>query len=130
MKVIAYTDGACSGNPGPGAWAALFRKDEKEHLFTGYVSRTTNNRMELQAVIEVLKEIKAGGEREVKIVSDSEYVVFGITGKHKRRANKDLWNLLEEALEGMKVEWERTSSNLMQYKCDKIARRIIGSKKR
>ncbi len=79
--VILYTDGACSGNPGPGGWAAILK-----HPATGKVKnisaaapKTTNNRMELTAAIEGLRAIDASRRRRVHLVSDSEYVIHGLT---------------------------------------------------
>lgn len=79
--VIVYTDGACSGNPGPGGWAVILK-----HPATGEVKRlsggevdTTNNRMELRAAIEGLSAIKSDRRRRVRLVSDSEYVIRGLT---------------------------------------------------
>jgi ribonuclease HI len=80
-EVILYTDGACSGNPGPGGWAAILK-----HPATGTIKKlsasepdTTNNRMELTAVIEGLRAMKGDERRRVHLVSDSEYVINGLT---------------------------------------------------
>ena len=78
--VILYTDGACSGNPGPGGWAAILKHpgSGKEKRLSGGDRSTTNNRMELQAAIEGFKAIKADRRQRVRLVSDSQYVIFGL----------------------------------------------------
>ena len=102
-----YTDGACLGNPGPGGYAALILKDDKEiEKISGAKKDTTNNRMELKAVIEGLKRIKKGSR--VELYSDSSYVLNGLsewiknwkknswkTASKKDVANKDLWQKLD-----------------------------------
>lgn len=114
--VDIYTDGACSGNPGPGGWGALliYRGQEKE-LMGGDIL-TTNNRMELLGAIEALKALKKPSR--VHLHTDSTYVKDGITkwiNNWKRNGwktaakkpvkNADLWQELEAALEGHDVEW-------------------------
>ena len=103
MKYIVYTDGACSGNPGPGGWGAVnFDKDKNQENISGKVKDTTNNRMELMAPIMTLKKIKT--DSEITIYTDSTYVKNGITNwikrwekngwmsaKKKPIKNKDLW---------------------------------------
>jgi ribonuclease HI len=111
MKVRIFTDGACSENPGPGGWAVVFNTASKCHTFSGNEQLTTNNRMELRAVIEAFKRI-VGKEsqyteprHEYDIYSDSAYVVNTInnhwieawqknnwqTTKHEDVKNRDLW---------------------------------------
>ena len=78
MKFIIYTDGACSGNPGPGGWGAvIFDEKRKQNNISGKVNDTTNNRMELMAPIMALKKIKS--KSDVTIFTDSTYVKNGIT---------------------------------------------------
>ena len=72
-----YTDGACSGNPGPGGWGALLRYNGSEKELSGYQADTTNNQMELKAVIEALKAVKQ--KKPIKLYTDSKYVMQGIT---------------------------------------------------
>ena len=115
-RVTIYTDGACSGNPGPGGWAAIliFRGVEKE--ISGGEAQTTNNRMELQAAIEGLKALKR--PCTVDLFTDSQYVRQGITAwmhNWKRRGwrtadnkpvkNEDLWRALDEAAGRHQVAW-------------------------
>lgn len=115
-KVEAYTDGACRGNPGPGGWGVLLRfNDHEKRLFGGEVE-TTNNRMELMAVIQALESLKR--ECAVKITSDSQYVLKGInewmanwkkrgwkTAAKKPVKNVDLWQRLDKACELHDIEW-------------------------
>jgi len=79
-EVILYTDGACSGNPGPGGWAAILKHPTtgRTKQVVGGAQRTTNNKMELTAVIEGLKALKNGKQWRVRVVSDSQYVVHGM----------------------------------------------------
>jgi ribonuclease HI len=112
MIVEIYTDGACSGNPGPGGWGAILRYGKTEKELSGGESDTTNNRMELMAAIEGLKALKR--ESEVHLYTDSTYVKQGITEwihgwKAKnwpaRIKNKDLWLELEVQNKKHKVSW-------------------------
>jgi ribonuclease HI len=111
-----YTDGACRGNPGPGGWAALLRRGEHEKEISGAEPLTTNNRMELTAVIRALEALK----RPVRasVYTDSEYVRRGIrdwlpdwkargwrTADRKPLKNLDLWQRLDELAAGHKIEW-------------------------
>ncbi|PCI04689.1 MAG: ribonuclease HI [Hyphomicrobiales bacterium] len=115
-RVQIWTDGSCSGNPGPGGWGALMRFGDHEKELCGGADDTTNNRMELQAAIESLKALKK--QCHVDLYTDSQYVRGGITGWIKnwkkngwRTANKkpvkniELWQALEEALSHHEVEW-------------------------
>jgi ribonuclease HI len=114
--VLAWTDGACLGNPGPGGYAALLRIRDKEREITGSESRTTNNRMELLGAIVALEALK----RPVAVVlhSDSQYVIKGmrewLAGWKKRGwrtsgkqevSNRDLWERLDRAAARHAVEW-------------------------
>ncbi|MDS4020511.1 MAG: ribonuclease HI [Candidatus Competibacter sp.] len=116
-RVVLFADGACSGNPGPGGWGALLRYREHEKELSGGEPATTNNRMELLAVIHGLEALKRPAR--VRIFTDSQYVMKGITEwlpAWKRRGwktvdrqpvkNADLWQRLETALTPHRVEWE------------------------
>jgi ribonuclease HI len=111
-----YTDGACRGNPGPGGWAALLRSGEHEREISGAEVHTTNNRMELTAVIRALEALR----RPVKarVYTDSEYVRRGVTewlsawkargwrtADRKPVKNQDLWEQLDELRERHRIEW-------------------------
>lgn len=114
--VEIFTDGACKGNPGPGGWGALLRyKGQEKSLFGGELD-TTNNRMEMMAVIEALRSLKR--PCEVKLTTDSVYVKNGITdwiGNWKKRGwktaakkpvkNVDLWKQLDQECARHKIEW-------------------------
>jgi ribonuclease HI len=115
-KVIIYTDGACSGNPGPGGWAALLIYGDKEKELSGYEKETTNNRMELMAAIQGLLSLK--GRCQVDVFTDSTYVRSGImewihswkkrgwkTADKKPVKNVELWQQLEEAASRHDVTW-------------------------
>jgi ribonuclease HI len=119
-EVLVYTDGACDPNPGPGGWAAVLRFDAPaaahEKVLTGAEPRTTNNRMELQAVIAALTTLKK--PCRVSLHTDSQYVQKGVTAylarwkakgwqtaDKKAVANQDLWQALDEALQRHQIEW-------------------------
>lgn len=95
--VELYTDGACLGNPGRGGWAYLLRYNSAEREGFGWEDETTNNRMELQAVCKGLRTLTK--PCRVTIYSDSQYVVRCGSGEYRRKANGDLWRLIEEQQE-------------------------------
>ena len=114
--VEIFTDGACSGNPGPGGWGAILRYGESEKELSGGAADTTNNRMELMAAIMALEALKKPSR--VRLTTDSEYVRNGITNwihAWKKRGwktaakkpvkNVDLWQRLEAALAPHQIEW-------------------------
>ena len=114
--VEIYTDGACSGNPGPGGWGAILRYGDHEKELNGGEAATTNNRMEMMAVIEGLSALKK--KSHVKIYTDSKYVMDGVTqwlegwkargwktADKKPVKNQDLWEKLDTALAAHKVEF-------------------------
>ena len=114
MRVEIYTDGACSGNPGPGGWGAVLRYGDKEKEISGAEAETTNNRMELMAAIMSLESLKR--RCDVDLYTDSTYVRDGImkwmdgwkakgwkTANRKPVKNKDLWLLLDDAVSQHKV---------------------------
>ena len=112
MIVEIYTDGACSGNPGPGGWGAVLRYGKHEKELSGGDAETTNNRMELTAAIESLKALKRPSK--VELYTDSTYVKQGITEwihgwKAKnwpnRIKNKDLWEALDAQNEKHDISW-------------------------
>lgn len=112
MDVVIYTDGACKGNPGKGGWGALLTGGEKPLEIFGGASRTTNNRMEITAVIEAFKRLTQKG-LSVKIVTDSNYIVKGMTEwlpkwlrkDFKDVKNADLWKELVDLSSQHTVEW-------------------------
>ena len=115
-RIVIYTDGACRGNPGPGGWAALLRYRQTEKTINGGAAETTNNRMELQAVIEALRTLKE--KCQVELYTDSTYVKNGITQwlpRWKRNGwrtagrkpvkNQDLWLQLDGVASKHQVDW-------------------------
>ncbi|MFT5007289.1 MAG: ribonuclease HI [Paracoccaceae bacterium] len=121
-ELFAYTDGACSGNPGPGGWGALLLAREgtkvlKERTLSGGAGDTTNNRMELMAAISALEALERPST--LTVVTDSNYVKGGVTGwifgwkkngwrtaSRKPVKNVDLWQRLDEAQARHQVTWE------------------------
>ncbi len=114
--VEIFTDGACSGNPGPGGWAAILRFRDEQKELTGGERETTNNRMEMMAAIAALEALKRPAQ--VEITTDSTYVKDGITrwihgwkkngwktSAKKPVKNQDLWQRLDQALAPHQVEW-------------------------
>ncbi|HEX7812932.1 MAG TPA: ribonuclease HI [Burkholderiales bacterium] len=114
--VHIYTDGACKGNPGPGGWGAWLKSGMHDRELFGGESQTTNNRMELTAVIEALGALKRPSK--VKLHTDSQYVKNGIsvwihdwkrrgwrTADKKPVKNEDLWRKLDDAVQGHDIEW-------------------------
>ena len=111
-----YTDGACRGNPGPGGWAALLLLGEHEREISGAEAHTTNNRMELTAVIRALEALKR--PVRARVYTDSEYVRRGVTewlaawkargwrtADRKPVKNQDLWQRLDEVRARHHIEW-------------------------
>lgn len=136
-EVVLYTDGACSGNPGMGGWAAILSYNGKEKILSGGEAETTNNRMELLGIISGLKALKE--KCLVKVYSDSQYVVGAFTdgwisswqSKGWKTAsgqpvkNRELWEELLSLTEKHKVEFNKVkghSDNENNNRCDRIAR--------
>ncbi|MEM0899225.1 MAG: ribonuclease HI [Pseudomonadota bacterium] len=116
-KITIYTDGACSGNPGPGGWGAILDWNGKRREINGGEAETTNNRMELLAAINALGALK-GGPHQVELYTDSSYVKDGIsswihgwkrngwrTASKKPVKNVELWQALDEAVSRHDVNW-------------------------
>jgi ribonuclease HI len=139
--VRVYTDGACSGNPGPGGWAAIVIDDGHERELTGGETSTTNQRMELRAAIEGLSAV-AGSRRQVALYSDSAYVVNcfrdrwyerwrrnGWKNAQKRPVeNRDLWEALIALTERHDVSWHKVaghSGHPLNDRADHLARAAI-----
>lgn len=108
MKIELYTDGSCLGNPGPGGWAYLLRVDGKEQRQQGGAPHTTNNRMELLAVIEGFEAIHEAypSAQDITVFSDSSWVVKTMTDNWKRKKNLDLWERLLPLLLEKDVNWQ------------------------
>ena len=136
-KVIFITDGACSGNPGPGGWCVIIKKNNKVNEFFGGDLETTNNKMELTAVIKGFENLNNASEVLVK--TDSTYVINGITkwlpnwkakgwinSAKKPVANKDLWEQLESLISNHKVDWlwvKGNSGDDENERADELARK-------
>lgn len=141
--VEIWTDGACSGNPGPGGWGAILVYGEKRKELSGAEPETTNNRMELQAAIAALSALK----RPCRVVlhTDSQYVKGGITGwifgwkkngwrtaDKKPVKNVDLWQALDEAIRRHEIEWRWVkghAGNELNERADELAREAIKAMK-
>lgn len=138
--VSIYTDGACTGNPGPGGWGALLRFGRHERELSGAEADTTNNRMELTAAVEALKALTR--PCRVDFYTDSIYLKRGITEwivGWKRRGwktagkkavkNQDLWRALDEAIKTHQIEWHWVrghAGHRQNERVDRLARRSIG----
>ncbi|MDR0396496.1 MAG: ribonuclease HI [Oscillospiraceae bacterium] len=140
MRVIAYTDGACSGNPGPGGWGAVLLYGDKRKELNGYEPSTTNNRMEIQAAIEALSALQR--PCEVELYSDSAYVVRAFTQKWLDQwqrngwktstkqpvLNQDLWLELLRLCDTHTVSFRKVkghADNKENNRCDELAREAI-----
>ncbi len=134
-----FTDGACSGNPGPGGWAAILRSGPHEKEFSGGEAATTNNRMELTAVIEGLRKLK--GPSHVIVHTDSRYVMDGAskwlkgwkvkgwkTADKKPVKNEDLWRALDQEMARHQIAWRWVaghSGHPENERADALAREAI-----
>ena len=134
--VEIFTDGACSGNPGPGGYAAILRFGSEEKEVSGCARQTTNNRMELTAVIEALRRLKK--PCRVKVTTDSNYVVKGMTewvdgwirknwvnSKKKPVLNRDLWEQLLGLSRSHRIEWQWVRGHHghpQNERCDSLAK--------
>ena len=135
--VVIHTDGACKGNPGPGGWGALIEHDGSVVELSGGEHATTNNRMEMTAVIRALETL-AGGGADVDLYTDSQYVKNGIetwihgwkrngwrTADKSPVKNVDLWKRLDEALGQHTVHWHWVkghAGHAMNERADQLAR--------
>ncbi|HEX6981149.1 MAG TPA: ribonuclease HI [Balneolaceae bacterium] len=135
--VIIYTDGACSGNPGPGGWAALLEWNGKEKTVTGGAPHTTNNRMEMQAVIEALNAVNR--PCHIKIHSDSALIVNAFTqgwvngwlrrnwkkSNKKPVENQDLWEEMLAAMQPHDVEWVKVKGHADNERNNRVDRLAV-----
>ena len=118
-----HTDGACLGNPGPGGWGAIVVEGDGEREFVGSDPDTTNNRMEISAVIEGLRNVPAFAE--VTVTSDSTYVINTMTKNWKRNKNNDLWEDLDSEVAKRHVGWKWVKGHAgheMNERADRLAR--------
>jgi len=138
-SIDIYTDGACRGNPGPGGWAALLISGEHEREISGAEKLTTNNRMELTAVIRALEALKRPVQGN--LYTDSQYVRQGVlewlpqwkargwkTASKQPVKNQDLWQTLDELVKSHRLEWHWVkghSGNAGNERVDALANRAI-----
>ena len=138
-EVVIYTDGACSGNPGPGGWGAVLQADGREKDLYGGDPLTTNNRMELMAAIQALEALR--GPSTVTLYTDSKYLLDGITkwihgwqrngwltAAKKPVKNDDLWRRLTAAMSRHEVTWQWVKGHAGDpgnERADELARRGI-----
>ena len=139
MVIHAYSDGGCSGNPGPGGWAYVVIADDQKNTASGGEAMTTNNRMELKAVIQALENIKAHDSwngLDIVFHTDSQYVKNGITdwidrweqngwrtSNKKPVKNRELWVELRAATKGLRIEWRWVKGHAgdpMNELCDSL----------
>ena len=137
--VEIFTDGACSGNPGKGGYCAILKYGDERREISGYERKTTNNRMEMTAVIKALELLKR--PCRIKVFTDSNYVVKGMTewvtgwiernwlnSQKKPVANKDLWERLLKLSQPHQIEWKWIRGHHghpENERCDQLARNAI-----
>lgn len=137
--VKIFADGACSGNPGPGGYGAILKYGQKTKEISGCEARTTNNRMEMMAVIKALRQIKR--PCNIKVVTDSNYVVMGMTkwmpswikrnwlnSQKKPVLNRDMWEELLKLSRPHQIQWhwiKGHNGHLENERCDQLAREAI-----
>jgi ribonuclease HI len=139
-EIIIYTDGACSGNPGPGGWGAVLIYQEHKKEISGFADQTTNQRMELTAAVMALKQLKE--PCQVKLYSDSAYLINAFQQhwlknwqrngwKNSRKEpveNQDLWKKILELDSMHQVQWIKVKGhgdNVFNNRCDQLAREEI-----
>ena len=138
-RIDIYTDGACRGNPGPGGWAAILISAGRERELSGADAATTNNRMEMLAVINALRALKR--RVRVRVFTDSQYVRLGMsqwlagwkargwrTADRKPVKNQDLWEQLDELAASQDVEWHWVKGHSGvpgNERCDELANAAI-----
>ncbi len=137
--VEIFTDGACSGNPGPGGYGSILRYGDKQKEISGCAQNTTNNRMEMTAVIEALRQLKR--PCRIRIFTDSRYVKDGMTqwmsswirnnwmnSQKKPVLNRDLWEILLDESKPHKIQWEWVRGHAghpENERCDQLAREAL-----
>jgi ribonuclease HI len=134
-----FSDGACSGNPGPGGWGTILRCGDHEKELAGFAAMTTNNRMELSAALAGLKALKR--PCRVRVTSDSQYLCKGMTtwifswkkkgwknSKKEEVVNRDLWEELDQQAQRHQIEWvwvRGHDGHAENERCDELARTAI-----
>ena len=140
-KVEIYSDGSCDPNPGPGGWAAIILDGKDKKILKGYAAESTNNRMELTAALEALKQVDAS--KSIKIYTDSQYLQKGVeewlanwrTRNWKRKsgvlANIDMWKEISEEITHRKITWcwiKGHAGNPYNEQVDRIAQQVRTAK--
>jgi len=131
-KISIHTDGSCLGNPGPGGWGVVIHHGEKEICLSGGAKDTTNNRMEMTAIIEALKWVNSGSglpkdelsKTEIEVFSDSNLLMQTLNLGWKRKANLDLWAKIDALRGWLKIKWtwvKGHASNKYNNLADKLA---------
>ena len=136
IRATLHTDGACLGNPGPGGWAAILKWGEHESVLTGGLANSTNNQMELMAVIMGLEALKR--PVSITVISDSKYVLNGVqnwlegwkrngwkNAKKQPVANQELWQRLDAATQPHRIDWQWIKGHAghpLNERCDDLAR--------
>lgn len=142
-RVKIYTDGACSGNPGPGGWGALLQFGKHEKELSGAESETTNNRMEITAAVMAVRALKE--PCRIDLYTDSEYLKKGITewianwkklgwrrgspGKTRPLANADLWKELDQAISAHEINWHWVKGHAGQLGNERADRLAVSAMK-
>ncbi len=142
--LVIYTDGACSGNPGPGGWGVIMYHGKRQKEMCGGEKSTTNNRMEMMAAIKAIEAIKPGFSGPIVLFTDSTYVLKGITewihGWKKRGwkksdkkpvINKDLWQRLDALNSERDIQWKWVkghAGDIGNEKADELARKGVPGK--
>ena len=142
--LVIYTDGACSGNPGPGGWGAILYHGKRQKEMYGGEASTTNNRMEMMAAIKAIEAIKPNYSGPIVLFTDSTYLLKGITewihGWKKRGwkksdkkpvVNKDLWQRLDTLNDEREIQWKWVkghAGDIGNEKADELARKGIPKK--
>lgn len=132
MEIWIYTDGSCIGNPGPGGWAAILLRGNDEVILKGAEQDTTNNRMEMMAIIKALDYLRNKSkikdeelqEAKIKIHSDSNLVIQTFKQNWKRKKNLDLWEQLDKLRAWLDIEWiwvKGHSDDAYNNKADQLA---------
>jgi cyclic pyranopterin phosphate synthase len=127
-EIQIYTDGACKGNPGPGGWGTIVRRNGEDTELSGHEDGTTNNRMEIMAAIKGLETVPEGSI--VTLYSDSQYLVNTMIKGWKRRVNGDLWNSLDILVEQRDVNWQWVRGHAghpENERADKLATHMTGT---
>lgn len=138
-SIEIYSDGACSGNPGPGGWGTILRYGDHEKELSGFAALTTNNRMELSAALAGLQALKRPSR--VRVISDSQYLCKGMTtwilnwkkkgwknSKKEEVVNRDLWEDLDLQAQQHQIEWiwvRGHDGHAENERCDELARNAI-----